>query len=104
MTELRFVLILTIIIVVYSLIAGKTAFHIIHPCEIGFYTKLGVYQTSLSPGVNITLPFISKVIKLDYSEPDWREQLRDIAIKLDFNEQEIKDIKSKIEEGRNKVV
>lgn len=105
MIDLTLILVLTIGVIIYAIIAGYSTFHTIKTSEIVFCTKLGVYYRYFdTPGVIITAPFISKVIRLDYSEPGWREQLKQIAIELDLDQNEINEIKEKIEESRNKIV
>lgn len=61
--ELMAILVIVIVAVVF--VAGRAAFWIIQPYEQGIYIRLGNFQHTLDPGVNIVPPFISQVIKLD---------------------------------------
>lgn len=106
MTSIQiFILAYVIGAIIFSIIVTKSAYHIIKPNEIAFHTKHGVYQRYYDiPSVVIVAPFISKVIRLDYTKVEWREQLQQIAIKLDIDQKEINELKEKIEESRRKIV
>jgi len=56
---------LVIIIIVFAVVAGRTAFHIIQPYEQAIWIVLGNFRRTLEPGVNIVPPFISDVITID---------------------------------------
>lgn len=62
---IEIIVFLAIVIVLVAVAAGRTAFWIVQPYEQGIYIKLGNYQRTLNPGVNIVAPFISQVIKMD---------------------------------------
>lgn len=57
--------VLVVLIVAVAFVAGRAAFWIIQPYEQGIYIRLGNFQHTLDPGVNIVPPFISQVIKVD---------------------------------------
>ncbi len=57
--------VLVVLIVAVAFVAGRAAFWIIQPYEQGIYIRLGNFQHTLDPGVNIVPPFISQVIKID---------------------------------------
>lgn len=65
MIDFGLIAILVIGVLIFAIVAGRTAFWIIQPYEQGIYIKLGNFQRTLDPGVNIVAPFISQVIKLD---------------------------------------
>ncbi len=56
---------LVIIVIIFAVVAGRTAFWIIQPYEQGIWIVLGNFRRTLEPGVNIVHPFISNVIKID---------------------------------------
>jgi len=56
---------LVIIIIIFAVVAGRTAFYIIQPYEKGIWIVLGNFRRTLEPGVNIVTPFISDVITID---------------------------------------
>ncbi len=56
---------LVIIIILFAVVAGRSAFWIIQPYEQGIWIVLGNFRRILEPGVNIVPPFISDVIKID---------------------------------------
>ena len=56
---------LVIIIIIFAVVAGRTAFYIIQPYEQGIWIVLGNFRRTLEPGVNIVPPFISDVITID---------------------------------------
>lgn len=59
------IVILVIIIIMFAVVAGRSAFWIIQPYEQGIWIVLGNFRRTLEPGVNIVPPFISNVIKID---------------------------------------
>ncbi len=59
------ILILVIIIIVFAVVAGRSAFWIVQPYEQGIWIVLGNFRRTLEPGVNLVPPFISDVIKID---------------------------------------
>ncbi len=56
---------LVIIVIIFAIVAGRTAFWIVQPYEQGIWIVLGNFRKTLEPGVSIVHPFISEVIKLD---------------------------------------
>ncbi|MFW6040231.1 MAG: SPFH domain-containing protein [Thermoplasmatota archaeon] len=56
---------LIVIVIIFVMIAARTAFWIVQPYEQGIWIVLGNYRGTLDPGVSIVYPFISTVIKLD---------------------------------------
>ncbi len=63
--QTAWIIALVIIIIIFAVVAGRTAFHIIQPYEQGIWIVLGNFRRTLEPGVNIVPPFISDVITID---------------------------------------
>ncbi len=56
------------VLVFFAFILAMMSFKIIRPFEKGLVERLGKYQKSLGPGLNIILPFFDTVIKVDMRE------------------------------------
>ena len=61
-------LIFTAAIVVFAFIMAMMSFKIIRPFEKGLVERLGKYQRTLDAGLNIIMPVIDMVIKVDMRE------------------------------------
>ena len=55
-------------IVVFAFIMGIMSIRIIRPFERGLVERLGKYQRTLNPGLNVIIPFLDIVLKVDMRE------------------------------------
>ncbi len=55
-------------IVLFAFIIGSMGIRIIRPFERGLIERLGKYQRTLGPGLNIIVPFVDTLIKVDMRE------------------------------------
>ncbi|MBN4072295.1 SPFH/Band 7/PHB domain protein [bacterium AH-315-F03] len=55
-------------LVVFVLIVGSMGIRIIRPFERGLVERLGKFQRTMEPGLNLIMPFIDLVIKVDMRE------------------------------------
>lgn len=62
------VVIFLIIAVFFALVAVLSAIRIIRPFERGLVERLGKFQKILSPGLNLIVPFVDSVVKVDMRE------------------------------------
>jgi regulator of protease activity HflC (stomatin/prohibitin superfamily) len=56
------------VIVVFAFILGGMSIRIIRPFEKGLVERLGKYQRTLDPGLNLILPLFDRVLKMDMRE------------------------------------
>jgi len=56
------------VIVVFAFILGGMSIKIIRPFEKGLVERLGKYQTTLDPGLNLILPLFDRLLKMDMRE------------------------------------
>ncbi len=56
------------VIVVFAFVLGSMSIRIIRPFERGLVERLGKYQRTLSPGLNLILPFVDTLMKVDMRE------------------------------------
>ncbi len=61
-------LILVIVAIIFAFVLGAAAIRIIRPFEKGLVERLGRYQRTLSSGLNLILPFIDVLDKVDMRE------------------------------------
>ncbi|MCP4568158.1 MAG: SPFH/Band 7/PHB domain protein [FCB group bacterium] len=61
-------LIFTVVIVFFAFIMAMMSFKVIRPFEKGLVERLGKYQRTLNSGLNIIMPVIDTVIKVDMRE------------------------------------
>lgn len=66
---LAFLIFLIIVIIIFA----ATSIKMLNPHERGVVIRLGKYSRTLQPGLNIVIPFLEKIIKIDI-----REQLVDV--------------------------
>ncbi|MFQ5608605.1 MAG: SPFH domain-containing protein, partial [Candidatus Zixiibacteriota bacterium] len=55
-------------IVLFAFVIGSMAIRIIRPYERGLVERLGKYHRTLAPGLNLILPFVDSVLKVDMRE------------------------------------
>lgn len=55
-------------LVLFSIIAASMSIRIIKPFERGLVERLGKYQKTLNPGLNMIVPFVDTVHKIDMRE------------------------------------
>ncbi len=55
-------------IVVFAFVLGSMSIRIIRPYELGLVERLGKYQRTISPGLNLLVPFIDHLMKIDMRE------------------------------------
>lgn len=55
-------------IVIFAFIVGSISMRIIRPFERGLVERLGRYQRTLTPGLNLILPFVDTILKVDMRE------------------------------------
>ncbi len=68
MNTLNPVVIFLIVAVVLVFILVMMAIRIIRPFERGLVERLGKYQRTIDPGLNLILPFFDTVLKVDMRE------------------------------------
>ncbi len=56
------------VIVIFAFILGGMSIRIIRPFEKGLIERLGKYQRTLDPGLNLIMPFLDRVLKMDMRE------------------------------------
>lgn len=56
------------VIVIFAFILGGMSIRIIRPFEKGLIERLGKYQRTLDPGLNLIMPFFDRVLKMDMRE------------------------------------
>lgn len=56
------------VIVLLAFILGSMAIRIIRPFEKGLVERLGKYQRTLEPGLNLIMPFFDTAQKVDMRE------------------------------------
>ncbi|MFH2037676.1 MAG: SPFH domain-containing protein [Candidatus Zixiibacteriota bacterium] len=56
------------VIVIFAFILGGMSIKIIRPFEKGLVERLGKYQHTLDPGLNLILPFFDRLLKMDMRE------------------------------------
>lgn len=56
------------VIVLFAFVVGSMGIRIIRPFERGLVERLGKYQRTLTPGLNLILPFVDHLIKVDMRE------------------------------------
>lgn len=56
------------VVVVFAFILGAMSIKIIRPYEKGLVERLGKYQKTLDPGLNLIMPFFDIVLKVDMRE------------------------------------
>jgi len=61
-------LIFIIIVIIATLILGTASIRILRPFEKGLVERLGKYQRTLDSGLNLILPFVDTLIKIDMRE------------------------------------
>ncbi len=61
-------LLLVIVAIIFAFVLGAAAIRIIRPFEKGLVERLGRYQRTLSSGLNLILPFIDVLDKVDMRE------------------------------------
>ena len=55
-------------IVLFAFVLGSMSIRIIRPFERGLIERLGKYQRTLEPGLNLIVPFIDTLLKVDMRE------------------------------------
>lgn len=56
------------VIVLFAFVVGSMGIRIIRPFERGLVERLGKFQRTLTPGLNLILPFVDHLIKVDMRE------------------------------------
>ncbi len=56
------------VIVVFAFVVGSMTIRIIRPFEVGLVERLGKYQKTFKPGLNLLIPFIETLMKVDMRE------------------------------------
>ena len=56
------------VIVLFAFVVGSMGIRIIRPFERGLVERLGKFQRTLTPGLNLLLPFVDHLIKVDMRE------------------------------------
>jgi regulator of protease activity HflC (stomatin/prohibitin superfamily) len=56
------------VIVIFAFILGGMSIKIIRPYEKGLVERLGKYQRTLDPGLNLIMPFFDRLLKADMRE------------------------------------
>jgi regulator of protease activity HflC (stomatin/prohibitin superfamily) len=56
------------VIVVFAFVLGSMSIRVIRPFEVGLVERLGKYQNTLKPGLNLLVPFIDTLMKVDMRE------------------------------------
>lgn len=68
MPESNMMMIFVAALVVFVLIVGSMGIRIIRPFERGLVERLGRYQRTMDPGLNLIMPFIDNALKVDMRE------------------------------------
>ncbi len=55
-------------IVLFAFVVGSMGIRIIRPFERGLVERLGKYQRTLTPGLNLIMPFVDHLLKVDMRE------------------------------------
>jgi len=56
------------VIVVFAFVLGSMSIRTIRPFERGLIERLGKYQRTINPGLNLILPFVDTLMKIDMRE------------------------------------
>jgi len=61
-------ILIAIVVVAFILVLGPTSLKIIRPYEKGLIERLGHYQNTRQPGLNVIVPLIDRMVKVDMRE------------------------------------
>ncbi|HED03606.1 MAG TPA: SPFH/Band 7/PHB domain protein [Candidatus Fraserbacteria bacterium] len=61
-------ILIAIVVVAFVLVLGPTSLKIIRPYEKGLVERLGQYQNTRQPGLNVIVPLIDRMVKVDMRE------------------------------------